>query len=235
MTRELVETGSAHLPGALSPAAVEELRMFCDAMPPSRPGQRLLPRAVGTLAAVQRVTDLVRPSIGPAARVVRAILFDKSPDCNWALGWHQDRTIEVAARHDTPGYGPWTVKAGRHYVAPPVALLERMITARLHLDAVDHDNAPLLVATGSHRLGLIAERDIARVVYSCDRRTCLAAAGDAWLYATLIVHSSAAAMAPRRRRVLQLDFAAENLPGALEWAADRDVAMSPSSQAPFAP
>jgi hypothetical protein len=46
---------------------------------------------------------------------------------------------------------------------------------------------------------------------------CLAGAGDVWLYATPIFHASAPAARPRRRRVLQIDFSAEDLPGGLEW------------------
>ncbi|MBA3878245.1 MAG: phytanoyl-CoA dioxygenase [Sphingobium sp.] len=222
--RDLIETGSAHLPATLDPAEVAALRAFCATLPSQGPGQRLPPGAVKHLAAVQSVTRLVRQYLGSKARVVRALLFDKSPNCNWALGWHQDRTIEVAARRETPGYGPWTIKAGRHHVAPPVALLERMVTARLHIDAVDNDNAPLLVAPGSHRFGLIAERDIAGVVKACGQQICLAAEGDVWLYATLIVHGSAAAIKPQHRRVLQLDLSAEALPDGLEWTVDCPVA-----------
>lgn len=40
------------------------------------------------------------------ARPVRALLFDKTQDMNWALGWHQDRTIAVRERIDVPGYSP---------------------------------------------------------------------------------------------------------------------------------
>lgn len=50
--------------------------------------------------------------LGPGARPVRAILFDKTAERNWALGWHQDRTIVVKERVDADGCGPWTVKSG---------------------------------------------------------------------------------------------------------------------------
>jgi hypothetical protein len=111
--------------------------------------------AIGRIAAARQ---------GSAARPVRAILFDKSPHTNWGLGWHQDRTIAVRARREVPGFGPWTVKRGMPHVAPPIELLERMLTIRVHLDDVPVDNAPLLVAPGSHRLGRIAEDQIAAVV-----------------------------------------------------------------------
>ncbi|GGD62993.1 hypothetical protein GCM10010990_10550 [Croceicoccus mobilis] len=155
--------------------------------------------------------------LGRNARAVRAILFNKSAATNWSLGWHQDRTICVRARRDTPGFGPWTVKQGLHHVAPPFDLLTRMVTLRVHLDDVPADNAPLLVAPGSHRMGRIAVDEIDAVVSRCGTMACLARAGDIWIYSTPILHASEAAAAPRNRRVLQVDYAADELPGDLEW------------------
>ena len=92
-----------------------------------------------------------------------------------------------------------------------------MVTLRIHLDDVSADNAPLLVAPGSHRLGLVAENDIAAAVARCGTATCLADAGDVWAYATPILHASAASVGAAHRRVLQVDYAAISLPGGLAW------------------
>jgi ectoine hydroxylase-related dioxygenase (phytanoyl-CoA dioxygenase family) len=92
-----------------------------------------------------------------------------------------------------------------------------MITLRLHLDPVPNTNAPLLIAPGSHTRGRIAENDVAAVVSKCGVVACLAEAGDAWLYATPILHASEAAAIPAHRRVLQVDFAVDPLPGGLQW------------------
>lgn len=163
------------------------------------------------------VGSLVASRLGARTRPVRAILFDKSPQTNWGLGWHQDRTIAVRARHEVPGFGAWTMKRGMQHVAPPIELLERMLTIRIHLDDVPEDNSPLLIAPGSHRLGRIAEDRIDAVVKDRGVRGCLAAAGDVWLYATPILHASEASRRSGHRRVLQVDYAAETLPGGLEW------------------
>lgn len=72
--------------------------------------------------------------LGRAARPVRAILFDKTPVTNWGLAWHQDRTIAVSTRHEMPGYGPWSLKAGLQHVEPPFDVIESMLTLRIHLD-----------------------------------------------------------------------------------------------------
>ena len=188
-------------------------------LPAVRGGARLhdLPALTALLDADRPVTSLARERLGAVARPVRAILFDKTPDANWSLGWHQDRTICVADRRDVPGFGPWTVKQGLAHVQPPFAIIESMLTMRVHLDPVDTDNAPLLVAPGSHRLGRIAEADYPRVVERCGTATCLAEAGDIWLYHTPILHVSAASVSNRHRRVLQLDFSAASLPGGLRW------------------
>jgi len=184
--------------------------------PVGRPGQRIDAGLVMQLTGVRRLMA----DQAPAMRPVRAVLFDKSDDANWALAWHQDRTIEVVERHDAEGFGPWTVKQGRVHVAPPVALLERMMTVRFHLDPVDTDNAPLLVAPGSHRLGLIPEDAIEDVVARHGQAMCLAEAGSVWLYRTLILHGSARSSPGRHRRVLQIDLSANDLPGGLSWAVD---------------
>jgi len=156
-------------------------------------------------------------ALGQGCFPVRAILFDKTEAANWSLGWHQDRTIVARERKEIPRFGPWTVKSGLLHVAPPVDVLEGMVTLRIHLDPVSSTNAPLLVARGSHRAGMVAERDLDEVVAGSDIVACLADRGDIWRYRTLILHASAAAAAPRRRRVLQVDYAAAPLPGGLDF------------------
>jgi hypothetical protein len=187
--------------------------LFAD-WPAGRPGQRIDPARAASLSGVRRLIADQAPTMRP----VRALLFDKMDGANWALAWHQDRTIEVAERYEVEGFGPWTVKQGRVHVAPPVALLERMVTVRFHLDPVDVDNAPLVVAPGSHRLSLIPEAMIEDVVADCGEALCLARAGSVWLYRTLILHGSARSRPGRHRRVLQIDLSADDLPDGLRWA-----------------
>ncbi len=189
-------------------------------LPEDRPGLRL--QGVAGLSELLGPAGVIGQSVAAAAggemSPVRAILFDKNAATNWALGWHQDRTICVRTRHDVADFGPWTVKAGLLHVAPPFELLARMVTIRIPLDDVPHDNAPLLIAPGSHRFGLVREDRIEAVVAKCGVHACTALAGDVWVYATPILHASDAAAVPRRRRVLQVDYAGFGLPGGLEWS-----------------
>lgn len=200
--------------GALAP-----LRKRADSLAGDRAGLRLHgdPVVRALLADDGPVTTLATGQIGRPARPVRALHFDKTADTNWALGWHQNRTICVRERVEHAGFGPWTVKHGLHHVAPPQALLDRMVTLRLHLDDVPETNAPLLVALGSHRLGRIAEREVDDVVARCAVHVCTAEAGDIWAYRTPILHASGRASGTGHRRVLQVDFSSDELPGDLEW------------------
>lgn len=215
----LSDLGYEHHRHFLDEHDVAELAELFANLPDGRPGYRLPPAALSQIGGAHRVQSLVAEYIGAAARPVRVLLFDKRDGGNWALGWHQDRTIEVQERIDMTGFGPWTIKQGRPHVAPPVAMLEDMITVRLHIDAVDHENGPLLVSPGSQKLGLIPEKDVSGVVEGGAVEECLADAGDVWIYSTLILHASAKAAPGRQRRVVQIDFSAETLPGGLAWAA----------------
>jgi ectoine hydroxylase-related dioxygenase (phytanoyl-CoA dioxygenase family) len=176
-----------------------------------------IPALAPALSPAGAIGALAASLLGPRARPVRALLFDKTEGVNWAVRWHQDRTIAVRDRREVAGYGPWSRKSGAAHVAPPFDVLAVMITLRVHLDDVDTGNAPLLVAPGSHRLGVVPEAGIAGAVARCGTLACLAAAGDVWLYATPILHASDAAAQPARRRVLQVDYAAIDLPAGLEW------------------
>ena len=210
--------GAALYPGAAL-SILDDLEAAFAGLPADQAGLRLhgIPGLAALLDVVGSIARIAADRQGSASRPVRAILFDKSAATNWALGWHQDRTIAVRERIDTEGFGPWSVKAGIAHVEPPFTLLEAMLTMRIHLDPVPDNNAPLLIAPGSHRLGRIAERDIDASVAGCGTLACPADRGDIWLYATPILHASARAVRPEHRRVLQVDFSAQQLPAGLDW------------------
>lgn len=210
--------GAQRFSGILLPH-MSELNAALAGLPTDAAGVRLHGiEAVRTMLTVgDGIGAAAAMVLGPLARPVRAILFNKTPETNWALAWHQDRTICVKERCEVEGFGPWTVKQGMNHVAPPVELLARMVTIRAHLDDVPATNAPLLVAPGSHTVGMVPVSKMGEVVARCGTMACLAAAGDLWLYSTLILHASEAATEPAQRRVLQVDYAAFDLPGGLEW------------------
>ncbi len=190
-TADFATSGAQLFKGALSPS-MHELETALMHIPKDEAGVRLHGiKALEPLLASNGCMGAVPATIlGAQSRPVRAILFNKSPETNWSLAWHQDRTICVKEKREAPGYGPWTVKSGMVHVAPPFDLLTRMVTLRAHLDDVPATNAPLLIAPGSHTFGRIAVTDVDDVVSRCGTAACTARAGDVWLYATAILHAS---------------------------------------------
>ncbi|ESQ75570.1 phytanoyl-CoA dioxygenase family protein [Asticcacaulis sp. AC402] len=206
--------GAAHFSAVLDSDAVARLCEWLEPELKGRPGVRL---TRGLDAVLPALTEVASRMIGPGAFPVRAVVFDKTSETNWSVAWHQDRTIAVRERCETVGYGPWSVKDGIPHVEPPISVMAGMITLRLHLDDCDADNAPLTVALGSHRRGRVPAAEVAALARSMPNLSCRAQAGDVWAYSTLILHASDRSESRTRRRVLQVDFAAQGLPGGLEW------------------
>jgi hypothetical protein len=206
-------------PDALTRAELDDLRDFADEALNGRSGARLFGGAAlhAVLSEHGTMGRIARTALGLSARPVRAVMFDKTEARNWAVHWHQDRTIAVRERREVPGFGPWTIKAGIAHVEPPFELVASMVTLRAHLDDCDAANAPLLIAPGSHKSGRVPEAEIRQTVARLGQAVCRAAAGDVWLYVTSILHASERARQPKRRRVLHVDFAGVDLPGGLQW------------------
>ena len=148
---------------------------------------------------------------------MRAIYFDKSPDTNWLVAWHQDVTLAIRAKADVPEFGPWSIKGGVPHVQPPATLLERMLTVRLHLDDADELNGALRVIPGSHRDGKLSAANIAEFRNRSSEVVCSVLAGDALLMRPLLLHASGRSESPRHRRVLHIEYAGFSLPDGLGW------------------
>jgi hypothetical protein len=164
-------------------------------------------------ALVGRLTDLV----GAKPFAVRGILFDKNPDANWRVAWHQDLAIAVRARADVPRFGPWSVKGGVVHTHAPVSVIERMLTVRIQLDDADETNGALQVIPDSHRSGKLDGSATERKIASARPVTCTARAGEALVMRPLLLHASAPAVSPTHRRVIHIEYATEDLPTPLQW------------------
>jgi hypothetical protein len=172
--------------------------------------------AIGDFLRSSEIASLVQELI-PGGFPVRSIFFDKTPETNWRVAWHQDLSICVKERHDVPGFGGWSTKEGVHHVQPPTALLERMLTVRLHLDDCGDDNGPLRVIPGTHRHGRLTSDSITHWRNAGPIETCVVSRGGAVIMKPLLLHSSSPATKPGHRRVLHIEFASEALPKPLEW------------------
>ena len=184
-------------------------------------GQRnLLNRlpGVNALAAHGDPHKIACQILAGLARPVRAILFDKTPQANWYVTWHQDLTIPVKKKADTDGFTSWSVKEDIVHVQPPAEVLEHMVSLRLHLDDCGAGNGPIKFLAGSHREGILDVPQIAGLREKVPESVCTAARGDIIAMRPLILHASSQATSPARRRVLHLEYTTAELPAGLEWA-----------------
>ena len=145
--------------------------------------------------------------LGESAVPYRATLFDKSPDRNWLVTWHQDKALPLLEQRDVPGWGPWSVKAGFTYAHAPAGALSRIVALRVHFDHSGNDNGSLRVIPGTHRLGLLSPAQIDEVVERSSPVDCLVASGGIVAMRPLILHASSKAETARPRRVLHIEYA----------------------------
>jgi ectoine hydroxylase-related dioxygenase (phytanoyl-CoA dioxygenase family) len=87
----------------------------------------------------------------------------------------------------------------------------------VHLDRCGAENGPMRILPGSHRHGRLSAEAIARW-----RAECIAVApsverGGVLAFRPLLLHASSAALVPSHRRVIHIEFAADDLPAPLEW------------------
>jgi ectoine hydroxylase-related dioxygenase (phytanoyl-CoA dioxygenase family) len=209
---------------AVVPSILDEvtLGILEQTLPPSlgaRGGVRNLLEipAIRSLAASPVLRALLDPTLGPHAVPVRAILFDKTPDANWKVTWHQDLTIAVKERVEVDCYGPWSEKDGIVHVQPPRDVLESMLAVRIHLDESTAGNGPLRVLPGSHRAGKLRDAEIPRWRERAMEQVCLVPRGGALLMRPLLIHASSPALKPGHRRVIHIEYANCGLAAGLEW------------------
>ncbi|MEJ6403622.1 phytanoyl-CoA dioxygenase family protein [Yoonia sp. 2307UL14-13] len=180
-----------------------------------KPGARLTLNAT-LQRALTPVDRLIRRRV-PDMRPVRAVAFDKSPETNWALPWHQDRVIAVKQKVDVAGFTNWTRKGDVWHCEPPAGLLNEMLFVRIHLDDADAAAGAMELAEGSHAAGLVATDRAATLAASYPSHICTALRGDILILPMLTLHRSVAATKPAVRRVLRVDYAAFALPAPLAW------------------
>lgn len=102
----------------MSPDALEEARREADVLFSEgnfRGGVRSVLRRSHYFnkLAEQALAPLASELLQGGAEPIKGTLFDKSPDANWKVPWHQDLTITVRERLDVEGFGPWSLKTAR--------------------------------------------------------------------------------------------------------------------------
>lgn len=168
-------------------------------------------------AESETVRKIAENYLGKKAKVVRAIYFDKTSDANWKVPWHQDLTISVCEKIETSGFIAWTKKSGIYHVQPPIGILEKMLTLRFNLDDADETNDALKVLAETHKFGRLNATEIQNLKSKKTVCLCEVEKGDCLMMKPLLIHSSSAGSSPKHRRVIHLEFSAENLPNGLRF------------------
>lgn len=167
--------------------------------------------------------NIIKTFAGDDYFIVKSIYFDKPPTSNWFVAWHQDLTISVKSKVEVEGFGPWTVKQDQYSVQPPLPILERNLTVRIHLDDTDEQNGALKVIPGSHLKGIV-RRDGSG--YDEEVVSVMVPAGGIMLMKPLLMHASGRTTNNSKRRVIHIEFSNQRLPEPLHWA-EWDVVKSP--------
>jgi Phytanoyl-CoA dioxygenase (PhyH) len=119
----------------------------------------------------------------------------------------------------TPCHWFWTLddKSWNLACAAPVRDHDRHARdSVLHLDESDCDNGPLRVIPGTHRHRRLYATEIAAFAKN-NCVTCTVPEGGALVMRPLVLHASSACVVNKPRRVIHLEFAAEELSYGLRW------------------
>lgn len=174
--------------------------------------------SISTLVLDDMVTSIASECLKGQAKLVRALFFDKTPEKNWYVTWHQDKTVALNRKIDKEEWSQWSMKDGAHHVQPPVEVLNQMVTLRLHIDSTNEDNGCLKVIPGTHREGILKQEAIDKKVKQQPYASCVVGAGGAVIMRPHILHSSSKAKNPSHRRVVHLEYSSYALPSGVSWA-----------------
>lgn len=195
--------------------AAEELDALREALleldiPRSRAGIRHLMREtqVSEVAHSPAMRALAISVLGQNAFPFRATFFDKSPNSNWLVAWHQDTALPLREKREAEGWGPWSVKDGVIYAHAPARALEHVFALRLHLDDSNADNGPLKVLPGTQNHGVFSDEEIHRLAEEIPAVECCVGTGGVMAMRPLVVHASSKCVSDKPRRVLHIEYAA---------------------------
>jgi hypothetical protein len=213
--RSLFADGFTLVRGALSIERRDLLASATEALSLTRPGSRCLLSYAWCRDLAAETRERLRELVPTSYAAIQCTHFEKSAENNWLVPVHQDLSVPVASRRSVPGWGPWSTKEDITFVQPPLALLERLVAVRLHLDACGIADGALFVVPGTHQQGVISPEAAAQLRER--EQACLAEPGDALVFRPLLLHRSSKASGSSRRRVLHLLFGPQSPAEGVEW------------------
>ena len=209
---DIKNLGFAIMPGVLraDQAASALTDLSKSSLPRSKAGIRhmLSDKMTAALAHDFRLMAIAREVLGRKAAPFRATLFDKSPNANWLVVWHQDTALPLQKKNESAGWGPWSVKQGVIYAHAPASALEKVLALRVHLDDSTLENGPLRILPGTHALGVLSDDSIEQAAGRIAARDCLVPRGGILAMRPLVIHASSKSQIQQPRRVLHIEYAA---------------------------
>ena len=172
--------------------------------------------AIANLANSTKIINLIANYYNRTPRLIRS--FNKTQDNNWFVPWHQDKTIAVREKIETPGFQNWTTKQGIIHVQPPLSIMQQIITLRIHLDKTNINNGALQLIPKSHQQGILTQSQINNIKNKSIPIACEVYAGDVVIMNPLILHSSLKSQTQCDRAIIHLEYSAAILPNNLTWA-----------------
>jgi ectoine hydroxylase-related dioxygenase (phytanoyl-CoA dioxygenase family) len=211
---QVEKDGYAIVPNVFTPEEVQSLALTLESsnLPRSRAGIRhlLSNTAIAQVANDSRLLGIAQSILGDDAFPFKATLFDKSPDTNWLITWHQDTALPLCEKQEIPGWGPWSTKEGITYAHAPATALEKIVALRLHLDDSTNENGPLRIVPSTHRRGVLNDEEVEAIVSNATPLACLVPKGGIIAVRPLTIHASSKSQSDISRRVIHIEYAMRN-------------------------
>ncbi len=172
---------------------------------------------INNLVHSKQLTSLVEQVLGDRSFPINAFVLDKTKDSNWGLDWHQDLKIAVKSKIETVNFSHWTMESGIPHAIAPKEVLEKKLAVRIHLDPCFADNGAILIASKSHKNGIIQTKTALEKIISNEIICCEVEKGGIMFMTPLLLHKSPYSTSDQKRRILQIDYVGTNLHNGLEW------------------
>jgi ectoine hydroxylase-related dioxygenase (phytanoyl-CoA dioxygenase family) len=163
-----------------------------------------------------RLRSVFQQVFGNDYFVAKSIYFDKPGSSNWFVSYHQDLTISVNKKIAHKDFGPWSLKQDQYAVQPPLTVLQKNFTIRIHLDDTDENNGGLRVVPGSHAKGIYRPE---KIDWSIEKEVaCKVNRGGIMIMKPLLLHASNRTTNNKKRRIIHIEFSNSTLPEPLKWS-----------------
>ncbi len=183
--------GVAILPAVLTSDEIDAIKaeVSVDHETMRRTGIRNLEKTFGSIArvaAAPSVLSIAASLLGRDSSARSCAVLRQNPGAKLVCGLASGSNRRAKPPTRNARLGPWTNKDGVDHVQPPLAVLNQMVTMRLHVDDADEEWSCLRVITDCHRLGILTQDEIVRTAAASTPKACVVASGDAGIMRPLI-------------------------------------------------